>query len=110
MDPSGNYFESANEMYQINEFLTQKGKSSTLPRSYEELKFLIDNLQDLCNFVDYSSENVVYRIDPSIKPNLSEEQKTSLNKDLKNIYLKGNLNENEKAIKELLEYNGISCN
>lgn len=111
MDPSGSFFEGANEMYQISQYLIQKGKDPIYFNSYESLKFLIDNLQDVCNFVDYDAENVVYSIDPSIKPNLSEEQKTSLNKDLKNIYLKGNLNERvKKAIKELLEYNGISCN
>lgn len=111
MDPSGSFFEGANEMYQISQYLIQKGKDPIYFNSYESLNFLINNLQDVCNFVDYDAENVVYSIDPSVNPNLSEEQKTSLIKDLKNIYLKGNLNERmKKAIKELLAYNGIDIN
>lgn len=102
MDPSGNFFESANEMYQISQYLIKNGKSPNYSDSYESLNFLIDNLQDLCDFVDYDEENVVARLDPLIKPSLPENQKLSLDEDLKEVYLEDNLSDEVKnAVKEL---------
>ncbi|WP_353960934.1 hypothetical protein, partial [uncultured Clostridium sp.] len=106
MDPSGNFFESANEMYQISQYLIKNGKDPNYSDSYESLNFLINNLQDLCDFVDYNEENVVDHIDPSIKTSLSENQKLSLNKNLNKVYLEGNLsNEVKNIVKDLLNQN-----
>lgn len=108
MDPSGSYFEGANEMYQISQYLIQKGKDPNYFNSYESLNFLIDNLQDVCNFVDYNKKNVVEGIYSSIQTNLPEEQKSALNDKLKKIYLNADLNDEIKnAVKNLLESNSI---
>jgi hypothetical protein len=102
MDPSGDYFKNANEMYQISQYLQEKGKNPKYYESQDSLKFLIDNLQELCDFVDYDEKNVVERVDPSIKLFISEEEKVFLNNDLEKVYLKDSLSDEVKsALKEL---------
>ncbi|HGM3508000.1 TPA: hypothetical protein ACKOR7_002587 [Clostridioides difficile] len=84
MDPSGDFFELANQNYQVNEFLLKNGKDYK-EWSYEGLDFLIDHLEELCKFVDFDAKDVIDIIDPTIKTDLSEEQKKSLNDKLKKI-------------------------
>ncbi|MBO3446373.1 hypothetical protein, partial [Clostridium sp. CCUG 7971] len=97
IDPSGSFIEGANEMYQISQFLKEKGKNPKYYESHDSLKFLIDNLQELCDFVDYDEKNVVERIDPSIKLYISEKEKVSLNNELEKVYLKDNLSDKVKS-------------
>ena len=111
MYPAGIYFECSNEIYQIDQYLIKKGKDPAYFNSYEGLKFLIDNLQDLCDFIDYSTENLINRISPSIKTYLSVEQKSSLNNLLKEIASDNNINKEIKdAINKLQEESSIDKN
>jgi hypothetical protein len=91
MDPSGDFFNIVNEDYQLSEYLLQKGRDSDTT-SYENLKFIINNLEDVSNFVDYDIEHLIENIDPSTKPSLSQEQKLSLNNILKEIASNDNVN------------------
>lgn len=84
MDPSGSFFELANQSYQVNEFILKNGKSYKI-WSYEGLDFLIDNLEELCKFVDFDVKDVIDIIDPTIKTDLSDEQQKSLNDKLKKM-------------------------
>ena len=52
MDPSGTFFKYANEAYKISEYLSEN-KRDVYISSYENLKFLIDNLEELCDYIDY---------------------------------------------------------
>lgn len=90
MDPSGSFFELANQSYQVNEFMLKNGKSYKI-WSYEGLDFLIDHLEELCKFVDFDVKDVIDIIDPTIKTDLSEEQKKFLNDKLKKISLSGEI-------------------
>ncbi|MBO3446372.1 hypothetical protein [Clostridium sp. CCUG 7971] len=102
IDPSGSLIEHGNEMYQISKYLKEKGKNPKYYESYDSLKFLIDNLQELCDFVDYDVKNVVESVDPSIKLYISEKEKASLNNELEKVYLKDNLSDEVKrALKAL---------
>ncbi|HBF4873511.1 TPA: hypothetical protein KOP34_001298 [Clostridioides difficile] len=95
MDPSGSFFELANQNYQVNEFLLKNGKDYK-ECSYEGLDFLIDHLEELCKFVDFDVKDVIDIIDPTIKTDLSEEQKKSLNDKLKKISSSDTLSEEVK--------------
>ncbi len=95
MDPSGSFFELANQNYQVNEFLLKNGKDYK-EWSYEGLDFLIDHLEELCKFVDFDAKDVIDIIDPTIKTDLSEEQKKSLNDKLKKISSSDTLSEEVK--------------
>ncbi|VHR88876.1 Uncharacterised protein [Clostridioides difficile] len=95
MDPSGSFFELANQNYQVNEFLLKNGKDYK-EWSYEGLDFLIDHLEELCKFVDFDVKDVIDIIDPTIKTDLSEEQKKSLNDKLKKISSSDTLSEEVK--------------
>lgn len=99
MYPAGSFFESANEMYQISQYLIQKGMNPNYSDSYDNLNFLINNLQDLCNFVDYDEKKVIKRIDPLIKPLLSESQKLNLINNLKKVSLDDSI---DKKIKDYI--------
>ncbi|RRG82711.1 hypothetical protein EGM01_18655, partial [Clostridioides difficile] len=74
MDPSGDFFKVTNQSYQINEFVLKNGKNYK-EWSYEYVEFLIEHLEDLCNFVDFDAKYVIEMVDPSIKPDLSDNQK-----------------------------------
>ncbi|MCC0673199.1 hypothetical protein IC216_14500 [Clostridioides sp. ES-S-0145-01] len=95
MDPSGLFFELANQSYQVNEFMLKNGKSYK-EWSYEGLDFLIDHLEELCKFVDFDIKDVIDIIDPTIKTDLSEEQKKSLNDKLKKMSSSDTLSEEIK--------------
>ncbi|MBH7164438.1 hypothetical protein I5989_15100 [Clostridioides difficile] len=95
MDPSGSFFELANQNYQVNEFLL-KNRKDYKEWSYEGLDFLIDHLEELCKFVDFDVKDVIDIIDPTIKTDLSEEQKKSLNDKLKKISSSDTLSEEVK--------------
>ncbi|MGS5518126.1 hypothetical protein AB8L61_19290 [Clostridioides difficile] len=95
MDPSGSFFELANQSYQVNEFMLKNGKSYK-EWSYEYIEFLIDHLDELCKFVDFDIKDVIDIIDPTIKTDLSEEQKKSLNDKLKKVSSSDTLSEDIK--------------
>ncbi|HBG7288319.1 hypothetical protein [Clostridioides difficile] len=95
MDPSGSFFELANQSYEINEFML-KNKKNYKEWSYEYIEFLIDYLDELCKFVDFDIKDVIDIIDPTIKTDLSEEQKKSLNDKLKKVSSSDTLSEDIK--------------
>lgn len=95
MDPSGSFFELANQSYEINEFMLKNGKSYK-EWSYEYVEFLIDHLEELCKFVDFDAKDVINIIDPTIKTDLSEEQKKSLNDKLNKMSSSNTISENIK--------------
>lgn len=95
MDPSGSFFELANQSYQVNEFMLKNGKSYKI-WSYKGLDFLINHLEELCKFVDFDVKDVIDIIDPTIKTDLSEEQKKSLNDKLKKMSSSDTLSEEIK--------------
>ncbi|HBE9437498.1 Uncharacterised protein [Clostridioides difficile] len=95
MDPSGSFFELANQSYQVNEFMLKNGKSYKI-WSYEGLNFLIEHLEELCKFVDFDVKDVIDIIDPTIKTDLSDEQQKSLNDKLKKMSSSETLNEKIK--------------
>ncbi|ENY8712922.1 hypothetical protein I5976_18605 [Clostridioides difficile] len=95
MDPSGSFFELANQSYEINEFML-KNKKNYKEWSYEYIEFLIDHLDELCKFVDFDIKDVIDIIDPTIKTDLSEEQKKSLNDKLKKVSSSDTLSEDIK--------------
>lgn len=84
MDPSGSFFEYENEAYQISEYLV-KNKRNIHISSYENLKFLINNLEELCDYVDYEPIGVLEIIDPASKDNLSQYEIEDLYRRLENL-------------------------
>ncbi|HBG2116897.1 hypothetical protein ACRVX5_12695 [Clostridioides difficile] len=99
MDPSGSFFKLSNQSYQVNEFMLRSGKTYRI-WSYEGLNFLIDHLEELCKFVDFDVKDVIEIIDPSIKTDLSEEQKKSLIDKIKKMYSSDAISEKiKKGIK-----------
>lgn len=84
MDPSGAFFKYANEAYKISEYLAENKRDVHLS-SYENLKFLIDNLKELCNYVDYELIGLFDMIDPASKENLSQNEKDDLYSRLEKI-------------------------
>ncbi|EGT5043828.1 hypothetical protein DAF96_11775 [Clostridioides difficile] len=95
MDPSGSFFELANQSYEINEFML-KNKKNYKEWSYEYIEFLIDHLEELCKFVDFDVKDVIDIIDPTIKTDLSDEQQKSLNGKLKKMSSSDTISENIK--------------
>ncbi|HFL2408322.1 TPA: hypothetical protein ACG3IA_003328 [Clostridioides difficile] len=95
MDPSGSFFELANQSYEINEFML-KNKKNYKEWSYEYIEFLIDHLEELCKFVDFDVKDVIDIIDPTIKIDLSDEQQKSLNDKLKKMSSSDTISENIK--------------
>lgn len=95
MDPSGDFFKVTNQSYQINEFVLKNGKNYK-EWSYEYVEFLIKHLEDLCNYVDFDAKEIIEIVDPSIKPDLSENQKKSLNNELIKMYSSNTLSSNTK--------------
>ncbi len=109
MDPSGSFFELANQSYEINEFML-KNKKNYKEWSYEYIEFLIDHLDELCKFVDFDIKDVIDIIDPTIKTDLSEEQKKSLNDKLKKVSSSDTLSEDIKKEIKSWENNLNSLN
>lgn len=84
MDPSGAFFKYANEAYKISEYLAENKRDAHIS-SYENLKFLIDNLEELCDYVDYELIDLFDMIDPASKDNLSQNEKEDLYSRLEKI-------------------------
>lgn len=84
MDPSGAFFKYANEAYKISEYLAENKRDAHIS-SYENLKFLIDNLEELCDYVDYELIDLFDMIDPASKDNLSQDEKEDLYSRLEKI-------------------------
>lgn len=84
MDPSGAFFKYANEAYEISEYLAENKRNINIS-SYENLKFLIDNLEELCDYVDYELIDLFDMIDPASKENLSQNEKEDLYNRLEKI-------------------------
>lgn len=84
MDPSGAFFKYANEAQKISEYLSEN-KRDVYISSYENLKFLIDNLEELCDYIDYELIDLFDMIDPASKENLSQNEKEDLYSRLEKI-------------------------
>lgn len=84
MNPSGTFFKYANEAYKISEYLSEN-KRDVYISSYENLKFLIDNLEELCDYIDYELIDLFDMIDPASKENLSQNEKEDLYSRLEKI-------------------------
>ncbi|MDK2562388.1 hypothetical protein QOZ84_02415 [Romboutsia sedimentorum] len=89
MDSAGDYFNVVNKDYELSEYLLENGRDSDTT-SYENLKFLINNLEDVSNSIDYDVVDILESINPSIKTSLSKNQKASLDNELKKISLDDN--------------------
>lgn len=103
MDPSGSFFRYANEDYQLSEYLLKHGRDSDFT-SYENAKFLINNFEDVSNFIDYDLVDLILNIEPPVKPSLSQDEMSSLGDDFKNIFAEGNSNTIKSIVKKLQKY------
>lgn len=90
MDPSGEYFYANNQFYQINNYILKNGRSGEFT-SYENMKFAIQNIEDLCKYVDFDCYEIVDMFNPYNSEKLSEDQKKSLNEEWKKVYSNKNL-------------------
>ena len=91
MDASGEYFDLTNECYQISSYLSKHGRSGNFV-SYENMKFLIQHIDDLCKYIDFDSYEMVDLLNPYNLENLSKDEKKSLNEEWEKVYSKENLN------------------
>ena len=83
LDPSGEVFKMLNEDYQISEYLIEHGKTYEISTK-ENLEFLIENIEDVVDYVDFDAKTVVEIIDPTIKGSfISNDEIRDLNKQLK---------------------------
>ena len=83
LDPSGEVFKVLNEDYQISEYLIKHGKTYEIS-TQENLEFLIENIEDVVDYVDFDAKTVVEIIDPTIKGSfISNDEIRYLNKRLK---------------------------
>ena len=83
LDPSGEVFKVLNEDYQISEYLIKHGKTYEVS-TQENLEFLIENIEDVVDYVDFDAKTVVEIIDPTIKGSfISNDEIRDLNKQLK---------------------------
>lgn len=104
IDPAGEYFNASNASYQIEEYLLKNEKIPDIT-SYENLKYLVNNLEDLSNFIDCNIKDVLENIDSLIQIHLSQEQKVNLSQELKKIYSDKNTSQEIKNnIKNLYSY------
>ena len=72
-----------NEDYQISEYLIKHGKTYEIS-TQENLEFLIENIEDVVDYVDFDAKTVVEIIDPTIKGSfISNDEIRYLNKRLK---------------------------
>ena len=84
MDPSGEYFYANNQFYQINNYILKNGRSGEFT-SYENMKFAIQNVEDLCKYVDFDCYEIVDMFNPYNSEKLSEDHKKSLNEEWKKV-------------------------
>lgn len=78
IDPSGEYFDAMNQDYQLRNYLLKNDKSGDVV-SYENMKFLIENIEDLCKYVDYDTKKLVQNINPNDIESFSDEQRLTIN-------------------------------
>ena len=90
MDAEGEYFVVTDQEYQISEYLLKNGRDSEL-MSYENMKFAIQNIEDLCKYVNFDCYEIVDMFNPYNSETLSEDQKKSLNEEWKKVYSNKNL-------------------
>lgn len=103
MYPADEYYAVLNENYQVRAYLLKNGKSRDLI-SYENLKFLINNIEDLSKYIDYNTERLVDYLNPYYTENLSKEQKSSLIDEWKKVYSSDDLNPKlKKEIKKTIK-------
>jgi hypothetical protein len=102
IDPSGEFLDNINTSYQISQYLQEKGKDPKYYESYDSLKFLIDNLQELCDFVGSDFlEDALLSIHGSIGLQ-SQERQQSLSDDFKKACQDENLSDEvKKAIEHI---------
>lgn len=82
LDPSGEVFRMLNEDYQISEYLIEHGKTYEIS-TQENLEFLIENIEDVVEYVDFDAKTVVEIIDPTIKDSfITNEEIKDLNEQL----------------------------
>ncbi|MBO3445258.1 hypothetical protein, partial [Clostridium sp. CCUG 7971] len=100
IDPSGSFLNNINTIYQISQYLQEKGKDPKYYESPESLKFLIDNLQELCDFV---GSDILKDALESVQSSIglqSQEQQKSLRENFKKACQGDNLSKKaKKAIK-----------
>ncbi|WP_018590568.1 hypothetical protein [Terrisporobacter glycolicus] len=103
MDASGAYFKATNEDYQISSYLSKYGRSGSFV-SYDNMKFLIQNIDELCKYIDFESYEMVDILNPYHSESFSNDQKKSLNEEWKKVYLKENLDPKlKKEIKSIIK-------
>ena len=90
MDAEGEYFLVTDQEYQISEYLLKNGRDGEL-MSYENMKFAIQNIEDLCKYVNFDCYEIVDMFNPYNSEKLSEDQKKSLNEEWKKVYSNKNL-------------------
>lgn len=102
INTDGEFLDGINKSYQISQYLQEKGKNPKYYESYDSLKFLISNLQELCDFVGSDFlEGVILSIQSSIGLQ-SQEQQKSLSDDFKKSCKGENLSaEVKKAIESI---------
>lgn len=102
IDPSGEYFYANNQFYQINNYILKNGRSGEFT-SYENMKFAIQNVEDLCKYVDFDCYEIVDMFNPYNSEKLSNDQKKSLNEEWKKVYSNKNLDPKlKKEIKRII--------
>ncbi|UEL47183.1 hypothetical protein [Terrisporobacter hibernicus] len=102
MDASGEYFNVINQNIQLRNYLSQNGRDGEF-MSYENMKFVIQNIEDLCKYVDFDSNEIVDSFNPYNSETLSEDQKKSLNEEWEKVYSNKNLDPKlKKEIKRII--------
>ncbi|MCC3864026.1 hypothetical protein K0040_06825 [Terrisporobacter petrolearius] len=103
MDAEGEYFLVTDQEYQISEYLLKNGRDGEL-MSYENMKFAIQNIDDLCKYVNFDCYEIVDMFNPYNSETLSEDQKKSLNEEWKKVYSNKNLDPKlKKEIKRIIK-------
>ncbi|WP_270305249.1 hypothetical protein [Terrisporobacter petrolearius] len=103
MDAEGEYFLVTDQEYQISEYLLKNGRDGEL-MSYENMKFAIQNIEDLCKYVNFDCYEIVDMFNPYNSEKLSEDQKKSLNEEWKKVYSNKNLDPKlKKEIKRIIK-------
>lgn len=90
MDASGAYFKATNEDYQISSYLSKHGRSGSFV-SYDNMRFLIQHIDELCKYIDFDSYEMVDILNPYHSESFSNDQKKSLNEEWEKVYSKENL-------------------
>ncbi|WP_434799474.1 hypothetical protein [Terrisporobacter vanillatitrophus] len=103
MDAEGEYFFVTDQEYQISEYLLKNGRTTEIT-SYENMKFLIQNIEDLSKYIDYENSELLVTLNPYNSENLSNDQKKSLNEEWKKVYSNKNLDPKlKKEIKRIIK-------